>query len=204
MSDEAIRQTLEWVEGWLRTISDRRALATIKDALERYVELVNRQLGAVTPGCVTFDPLPMGAAYAVGTSFVEGIVTMEVQQFQWGNGGWTGLGFAQVESGGLAGGSGHELEVNNVNVDFDFGGPVSAVTLNYGEYGGNLNINLNGAFQNFQDFPAINGAAIGGANVAVIANPVPGGMQGALELQGTIKSFAIGGQELWIDDVCYK
>lgn len=203
MSDEVIRQTLDWVEGWLRTISDRRALAMIREALERYLELLNRQLGAVTPGCVVFDPLPLGA-WGVGGTFVEGIVTMEVQQFQWGNGLWTALGFAEVETGTLAGGSGQELEVNNVNVDFDFGGPVNAVTLNFGAYGGNLNLRLNGAHQNFQNFPAINGASIGGVNVTVTSAAVPGGMQGTLELQGTIKSFAIGGQELWIDDVCYK
>jgi hypothetical protein len=42
---------------------------------------------------------------------------------------------------------------------------------------------------------------VGGATVAVTTNA--SGELGAIELTGSIQTVTIGGQELWIDDVCY-
>jgi hypothetical protein len=93
-----------------------------------------------------------------------------------------------------------EMIVNNILLKFDFGGPVAGLALRFGEYGGNLNIDINGEFVNFENFADINGAVIGGVNVSVVNGL--GNDQGTLTLLGTIESFAIGGQELFIDDVC--
>ena len=105
-------------------------------------------------------------------------------------------------SGGLAGGTGQELAVNNVNLNFDFGRPVRSISLLFGEYGGNLNIEINGDFRNFDNFTDIDGAIIGGVQVSVINGF--GNDAGRLELEGVISSFSVGGQELWIDEVCVE
>ncbi|MEA1908554.1 MAG: right-handed parallel beta-helix repeat-containing protein, partial [Euryarchaeota archaeon] len=152
------------------------------------------------PDCVDFEDLPIGAMFYVKDVFTDSGAKITVQPFQWGNGQWTTGGFAEVGNAGDAGGSGNEMQVNNVNLGFDFGSPCGGLTLLFGEYGGNLNIEINGDFRNFRNVIDINGTVIGGVSVSVVNGL--GNDRGRLELSGTINSFAIGGQELWIDHVC--
>lgn len=90
--------------------------------------------------------------------------------------------------------------MNNVSLDFNFGSSLAGLTLPFGEYGGNLNININGDFRNFENFADINGLVIGGVKVSVVNGF--GNDTGLLQLSGGIGSFSVGGQELWIDNVC--
>lgn len=152
--------------------------------------------------CIDFDTLNLGDQYAVGDSFSVGSVTVKFVEFEWSNGTLTSNGFAEVQDGGMAGSSGNEMLVNNINLAFDFGGTVSSVTIAYGEYGGNVNLDVNGDFQNVDDFIDLNGAVVGGATVAVTVNA--SGELGTIEITGSIQTVTIGGQELWIDDVCYE
>jgi hypothetical protein len=152
--------------------------------------------------CLLFESLPSGEVYLVGDSFSELDAQVEVTEFTWSNGIVYAGGQAQVVSSGLAGGSGQELAVNNVNLDFDFGNPVQSLTLLFGEYGGNLNLEINGDFRNFNNFADLDGQTVGGVQVSVVNGH--GNDRGKLELDGLITSFAVGGQELWIDDVCVE
>ncbi|MBC8422481.1 MAG: fibronectin type III domain-containing protein, partial [Chloroflexi bacterium] len=156
--------------------------------------------GGAEFACLDFEDLTLGTTYHVTDTFVTSGITVTATAFQWSGGAWTSDGFAEVENGGLAGGSGQEMEVNNINLEFDFGGSISGLELRFGEYGGNLNVEINGDFQNFGNFADIHGSTIGGVNVSVVNGL--GNDQGMLTLEGAIDSFAIGGQELWIDDVC--
>src|SRR5688572_22065651 len=112
--------------------------------------------------------------------------------------------FARVSTGGMAGGSGNELTVNNVNVAFDFNDVpfTNAIALQFGEYGGNVNLEINGDQRNVPDFSALDGMTVGGATVEVVAGP-PGAARGSLFVlsPGAITSFSIGGQELFIDNI---
>jgi hypothetical protein len=150
--------------------------------------------------CVDFEDLTASTTYNVGDTFVDSGVTIQVDPFVWSNGTVYSGGFAQVGSTGLAGGSGLELQVNNVNLTFDFGQSLKGLSLDFGEYGGNLNIEINGDFRNFNNFADINGLVIGDAQVVVLNGL--GNDTGRLYLFGTIDSFAVGGQELWIDNIC--
>ena len=145
-----------------------------------------------------FEDLTLGDMFMVPDVFVTSGVSISVQPFTFSGGGM-GSNFAQVQNGLLAGGSGKELAVNNVLLDFTFGGPIPGLGLLFGEFGGNLNLEINGDFRNFQNFADINGLTIGGVNVAALNGL--GNDQGVLTLGGTINSFALGGQELWIDNV---
>ena len=88
-----------------------------------------------------------------------------------------------------------------MNLDFNFNGPVKGLSLLFGEceYGGKLNIEINSDFKDFDTFAQIDGSIIGGVLVTVVNGP--GNNKGNLTLEGTINQFAVGGQELWIDDV---
>jgi len=151
------------------------------------------------PPCVDFEDLTPDTVYIVTDTFTDSGATITVKQFQWSDGTWTSDGTAMVDDEQQAGGTGLDINCNNVNLNFDFGGPLGGLSLLYGEYGGNLNIDINGVFQNFEDFADIDGSTIGGVNVVVTSL---GGNLGKLELTGVINSFDIGGQELWVDDVC--
>jgi hypothetical protein len=78
------------------------------------------------------------------------------------------------------------------------------ITLKFGELGGNNNIKVNDEFQNVGDLVSLNGTTLGGAGVTVSASQQGSNWFGKLTIDGTINDFSIGGQELWIDDVCTK
>jgi uncharacterized repeat protein (TIGR01451 family) len=155
-------------------------------------------LGAAT---IDFEDLPLGDEYEVGDTFTTSGIPVNVEPFQWSNGIWTSNGYTKVVNGGHAGGAGNEMVVNNVNLDFGFGTPIESFSLLFGEYGGNLNIEVNGDLRNFENLDGIDGLTIGGVGVSVIGGS--GGDKGHLILTGAIEQFAIGGQEFYIDDVSF-
>lgn len=160
--------------------------------------------------CVSFEDLQVGATFHVKDVFTASGASATIRKFQWVNGQWTGGGFARVADAGNAGGSQNEIWVNNVNLGFSFGHPLCGLALSFGEYGGNINICINGDFRNINNFSDINKTTIGGVNVTVIPSAQPN--RGRLELSGEMNEFAlheqgsysliIGGQELAIDDIC--
>ena len=165
-------------------------------------------LPAPGSSCIDFEDPTVGTGYVVGDVFTDSGITINVLSFQWSGGGWTYDGFAEISAASLAGGSGQDVNTNNVNLGFKIGGPVSGLSLLFGEYGGNINLSINGDFQNFQDFAGL--TAIGGVAVNVVNGL--GNDTGSIEFSGSMEEFAfleeefllvIGGQELWIDHVCW-
>ena len=145
-----------------------------------------------------FEDLGLGTTYNVGDSFMTSGVTVTAGDFTFSNGSTTNLGFSEVENGGNANGSGNELEVNNILLDFAVGN-VTSLGFAFGEFGGNLNLRVNGDFRNFADFAQLDGLNVGGALVSVLNGF--GNDQGTFTLTGAISDFALGGQELYIDDL---
>ncbi len=153
-----------------------------------------------------FEDLALGATYPSGSMFTTGGVAVTVRDFFVTLGpcsGQTTANMARVGNSGLACGAGKEIEVNNVNLDFDFGGPVSDVVIPYGEYGGNVNLTINGDCRSVANFADLNGAIVGGVSVQVFDGGQPGQGCGAVFLGGTVNQLVIGGQELFIDELSY-
>ncbi len=198
------------IDSWLSRVRARvawvRVLSVLTLTLACAAGCVTPEPGATptptpSPDCVDFEGLSLGTQYHVPDRFIDSDVEMTVRAFQWSNGEWTTDGFTEVDDQGHAGGAGQEMWINNVNLDFDFCCTVEGLTLKFGEYGGNLNIAVNGVFENFENFVDIDGANLGGVSVNVTGGL--GNDTGILTLKGEIWSFALGGQELWIDDVCH-
>jgi len=135
--------------------------------------------------------------------------------FQWSSGTWTSSGSLNIGSEGHAGGSGMEAGIDNINLAIDFGDECTAIGFNFGEYGGNVNIGVNGVLRNTSDLFALNGRTIGGVVVTVVHGP--GDDRGIISLEGRITRsefvvdgqsveamLIIGGQELWVDNVCHN
>ncbi len=155
----------------------------------------------VFTGCVDFESLSVDTRYEFQDVFSDSDVMITVEAFQWDNSTWTTGGFAKVDDLGRAGGSGLEMNTNNVNLRFDFGPlGLNGLTMKIGEYGGNLNLQVNGEFRNFGNFDELDGSPFGGTAIAVSGGT--GNDTGIVTINGHVQSFAVGGQELWIDDVC--
>lgn len=150
--------------------------------------------------CADFESSKPDTQYQVRDQFTDSGIYFNVQQFVWSDGITTIDGLVSFADRGAAGSFGLEAQVSNANLNFDFGIPIDGLSVLFGEYGGNLNLNINGEFLNFADFAEINGKIVGGVQVTVVNGY--GNDQGFLEFSGAIKSFALGGQELWIDHVC--
>jgi len=168
--------------------------------------------------CETFDTLALGSQITVyalnpipGNTFQPPNGDFWGSGFVWANGVSTNAGFARISNKKLAGGTGNEVTVNNINLCFgaNMGQVLKRITFKFGEYGGNLNLMLNRQFVNFKNFLDINGQLIGGVKVNVTSGGT-GQDFGTIEFLGTIKDqrwwghLAIGGQELWIDDFCWE
>lgn len=149
--------------------------------------------------CVDFEGFAVGTQYHNGDVFSELTTQMVMKPFFWFNGTLTPNGVMTVTNAGMSGHAGKDVNLNNITISFKFPVKPSGLILYYGEYGGNINVEINGVLENVQDFSDINGKIIGGVSVTLTGVSGP---KGILNLQGTITSFSIGGQELWIDHIC--
>lgn len=152
--------------------------------------------------CLRFSDLEAGATYNVGDTITTSGKEIKVEQFQSGTDAWTSSGEARVDTRNYSLGSGKDLNSRNVNLRFMFAYPIDKITLKFGELGGNNNIKVNDEFQNVRDLISLNGTTIGSAQVTVNAAQQGNNWYGNMILDGDINNFSIGGQELWLDDVC--
>lgn len=162
--------------------------------------------------CIGFED-PTSGSYTYPDHIFDAGASISVLPFEWGNGQWTYDGFLDLRPSGLAGGSGKEAGTNNVNLGVVLPRECEAVSFRFGEYGGNLNLGINGDFRNFENYADVHMTMIGGVLVSVTNGH--GNDRGVIELRGAIgqsqfmidnrpvrASIIIGGQELWIDDLC--
>jgi hypothetical protein len=167
--------------------------------------------------CETFDTLAIGSK--IGVYFHNPVPNNTWQPPNgdfWGSafvlpdGTLNQLGHAQITKARRAGSAGNEVMVNNINLCFsaNFGQVLRHIRIAFGEYGGNLNLLINRQFVNFKNFGDIDGSIIGGVKVNVLSGGT-GNDSGEIEFVGDIGDqrwsghLAIGGQELWVDNVCW-
>jgi len=168
--------------------------------------------------CETFESLALGSGITVyllnpvyNNTFQPPAGDFWGAKFVWANGNSTDAGYARIDNRGRAGGAGHEVMINNINLCFsaNFGQVLKHIRFAFGEYGGNLNLMINRQFVNFGNFKDIHGQTIGGVKVHVLSGGT-GNDEGVIEFRGAIHDqrwwghLAIGGQELWIDDFCWE
>jgi len=156
--------------------------------------------GPARADLIDFEDLVVGTVYRHGDVFTSKGVDITVDTFFFLFGGSTNSGLARVEAFGFAGGSGNEMRTNNGNLRFDFGRDLTNLSLLFTDQGGNENLEVNGELANVGNLDALP-ASLGGVAITVDSSPTFGAVTGRLTLEGTIHSFAIGGQEFYIDEV---
>ena len=165
--------------------------------------------------CESLDTLLISKQITVtsppGNSFQPPTMDIGAHPFAWASGTLTPNGFAKIENGGRAGGFANEINVNNImlSVSIGFGKTLQKVHLSFGEYGGNLNVSINNKLVNFRNFSDIAGTTINGVTVNLVTGG-GGNDMGQIEFTGHmidqasgLGQFSIGGQELYIDDICF-
>jgi|JI10StandDraft_1071094.scaffolds.fasta_scaffold53811_4 hypothetical protein len=155
--------------------------------------------------CLDFDSTPAGTAQGVGPVVALPDGNVSLRRFFWLGGGSTVAGVATVVASNWAAGSApHELNLNNINlrVDVITAAATTTATFNYADFGGNVNLRVNGVLANVNDLSGVP-AFLGGAAVAVTRINMFGYHFGTVMITGALTDFAVGGQEFYVDDVCW-
>jgi hypothetical protein len=141
--------------------------------------------------CVDFDNLPQ-VEYYPGAVVPVNAGTATVLDFSGGE--------IEVDDDHDAGGS--DVDLWFLGASLHFGGQqADGWTITFRHNGGQVNLVVNGDAATVGSPGALDGQIVGGATISVVGGDNrPGGV---LRIDGTdISEFAIGGQELAIDDVC--
>ena len=147
-----------------------------------------------------YEDLTLGDVYLTGDMFMTSGILCQARPFQYSTGAWTN-GAVRVVNTGLACATGNELWCNREMVRHDFAasiGSMTDVSIQFGEYGGNINVSINGDFRNVDNFMDLDGMVVGGVLVTIPYGGL-GNDCGKMTLDGTVHSLALGGHELWID-----
>ena len=165
------------------------------------------------PAAGATNAVPPGSI--VGNS--DGIPIM-LKQFASATGS-SAYGYMEVvPSPGYGFGSGKTLRLNNITTQFFLDTLVSnvdTVCIEFIDYGGFENFSINGVSpplvspNGYGGLMVFDGATIGGVDVTVIGTPhvipatgIINAFSGEIRMYGDVDNFAIGGQELWLDNLC--
>ncbi len=154
-----------------------------------------------TRGCdIDFEDLTLGDMFPAVSSFATGGVPVTIRELFNPTSPPT-FGEAIVEAGGLACSVGNELWTRNCRASFEFmagPGPVTNLSIQFGEYGGHVNVSVNGDLRIVANLRDLHGSNVGGTTISVPSGGF-GGDCGEMFINGVVNEFEIGGQELWID-----
>jgi hypothetical protein len=102
-------------------------------------------------------------------------------------------------------GSNHVLTLSNINADYNLTAltGVTGVTFEYFDGAGIENLMVNGDFL-IDQFATLAGTtfSLGGVDVFIDASSGIGFDYGTVTLTGAVQSFAVGGQQFYVDEVC--
>src|ERR1700730_9617699 len=188
----------------MRTRAGTKGLPSIALALCAFVASCDRKPDASGPSpvatspapsastqttCESLDTLAVGVVVRIGpppaNSYQPPLMDIAAHLFTWANGSTTTNGGAKTENTGKAGGSGVEIAVNNLvlSISRGFGQVLHKVRFSFGEYGGNINVSVNNALANVDNFVALNNKVLGGVTVTVLSGGF-GNDKGVIEFQG--------------------
>ena len=165
--------------------------------------------------CVDFEaPLTIGTKYGTPAGnhpgdviFTTNSIPVSVYDIKLSSGSTT-FGNATIGMPPVPFGSNQTINLNNINLKFDFTGLgflPKEVQFEYLDQGADQNLSVNGSPVYIGKLSAAP-VSIGGVSITVYTAPLPNSSQtkGVVILRGIVKEFIIGGQEFSIDQVCAK
>ena len=149
----------------------------------------------------TWEDIPLGTTGSVGGTATSDGVAGTLDCFVYADWSTTCTGSARIDPMIPGCNDGHRITLTNITVSLDYIGSIGPVVdpvYAFGEYGGNINLEINGDFRNFDDMLDVNGATIGGCLVQVLAGGT-GNDCGLVRFNGVVDKLRVGGQEFWWD-----
>ena len=118
------------------------------------------------------------------------------------------FGKATITDSGLAGGSGNEIELDNIILDFDIDQEVAGASLNFGGQSGLGYISINNESRIISSLYELVGQTIGGVEINIaVADSIAGPDAGLLQIMsffGSIKQLSIGGSGFSLDNIYFR
>lgn len=147
--------------------------------------------------CFNFDDPVPAQTVAVGGQLASSVGSLTVSPGPFSNP--NGL---DIDSASYSGGSGQDARFNNIVAGFSFHTTPQKIVFQFADLGGTILIDINGTVMTPTDFVSLNGQTVAGVDVEVNAITNGANWYGVMALSGAISKFALGGQELWVDNVC--
>jgi hypothetical protein len=151
--------------------------------------------------CYTAESVPDGMSYHVrngittpnhAIKFVS-FTSLEGQPLE---------GIAKVTSRNVNGTSVKGVELSKIVVRHQSQSTPSSVVIRYADFGGGVNLRINGAAAVAASFAELHGRQIGGATINVQQAQPGSARVGVLRLTGELASFAVGGASLLVEQAC--
>lgn len=164
--------------------------------------------------CVDFEqPLLAGTRFGSVNGntisdqiFTQNGIAVTIEEFTQASGNRS-FNEAIVDTTMVPGGTNQSLRLNNVSVRFDVTGlpfVPSLAEAKYLDFGGIENLSANGDVPLVDHLENLSGGSTGGNSIALTATANGKSyLSGTIHLQGKIKDLTLGGQEFWIDQVCF-
>ena len=138
-------------------------------------------------------------------TYTEDHIDLHFAPFDDGLGGGPSLGNAFIDYAIPGIGTNQVLLLSNINADYDLTSlvNVSRVTFDYFDGAGIENLMVNGDFI-INEFGSLYGSSftLGGVDVFITRVSASGYDYGEVIFTGSVQSFAVGGQQFYVDDVC--
>jgi len=160
---------------------------------------------------VDYESQIIGTEYSSATGYspgdiilVEDNIPVLVDNIIWPTGA-PYFGYATVVPAFSATGDANAMNLNNIANLFDIaalGIAVEKVTFEFVTYGGDENLQVNGAPMFIGQIESAPMAIAPGVNYFVTTTAVPGGLYGEAVLYGDVQKLLLAGQEFEIDNIC--
>ena len=160
---------------------------------------------------VDYESQIIGTEFSTATGYIAGdVILVEdnipvmVDNIVWPTGGLF-FGYATIVPAFSATGDANAMNLNNIANVFDIaalGITVEKVTFEFVTYGGDENLQVNGAPIFVGQLESAPMAIAPGVNYFVTTSVVPGGLYGEAVLYGNVQKLLLAGQEFEIDNIC--
>lgn len=156
--------------------------------------------------CVDFEkPLDYGVKFRGPWNYAQNGIRISLEPYRDQNGNTNNGGFGIADpfpSGPFGGGT--AFRFNNADLLIYVGGlgfPVAGLDFEFLDLGGAENLSARSSPVWVGDLVSAP-SPMDGIDVWVSGTPVSGGLAGRVTMHGDVGKFIVGGQELWIDNIC--
>jgi hypothetical protein len=151
--------------------------------------------------CYSAESVPDGMSYHVRNGILTADYAFHFVSFTAPDGSSL-EGTAKVTSRNVNGTSVKGVELTRIAVRLGETSSPGTITIQFADFGGGVNLRINGVAVVAASFGQLNGRQIGGATVTVQQTAPGPARVGTLRLTGSLASVTVGGQSLLLTQAC--